>query len=131
MSGDCGLVWPAWSPPAEPNPPPPRASTCLPATRPQSRLPRLDVPLRRPPRLEYCIPGVPDQQLWWQKKKIKIMLEVCDVVQTTNKHQSKTNLDPPPARGLMFLSVVVLDWNIVFQEFQINNYGGKKKSKSC
>jgi len=24
MSGDCCLVWPAWSPPAEQNPPPPR-----------------------------------------------------------------------------------------------------------
>ena len=32
-----------------------------------------------------------------KRKKIKITLEVCDVVQTTNKHQLKTNLDPPPA----------------------------------
>ena len=31
-----------------------------------------------------------------KRKKIKITLEVCDVVQTTNKHQLKTNLDPPP-----------------------------------
>merc|ERR1711966_315911 len=67
---------------------------------PQSRLPRLDVPLRRPPRLEYWIPGVLDQQLWWQKKEIKIMLEVCHVVQPTNKQQLKTNLDLPPPRSL-------------------------------
>ena len=58
------------------------------------------------------------------------MLEVCDVVQPTNKQQSKTNLDPPPARGLMSLSVVVLNWNIVFQDFQINNYGGKRKNQN-
>merc|ERR1711966_379767 len=92
---------------------------------PQSRLPRLDVPLRRPPRLEYWIPGVLDQQLWWQKKKIKIMLEVCHVVQPTNKQQLKTSLDLPPRARLMSLSFVLLDWNIVFQEFHLNNYGGK------
>ena len=37
---------------------------------------------------------------------------------------------PPPkvaCRGSMSLSVVVLDWNVVFHEFQINNYGGKRK----
>merc|ERR1711966_229606 len=56
-----------------PRPPPPWCSS-IPQTRPAW----LDVPLRRGPRrLEYCIPRVPDQQLWWQKKKIKIMSEVC------------------------------------------------------
>ena len=60
-------------------------------------------------------------------KKIKIMLEACDVVKTTNKRLKNKPRSPPPARGLMSLSVVVLLGNIVFQEFHLNNYGGKRK----
>ena len=66
------------------------------SSTPLTRPPRLPAPLLRPPQLEYSIPGVLGQEIWWQKKKNQNHVRGLFVVQTTSKQQLKTNLDPPP-----------------------------------
>ena len=67
------------------------------SSAPLTRPPRLPAPLLRPPQLEYSIPGVLGQELWWQKKTNQNHVRGLFVVQTTSKQQLKTNLDPPRA----------------------------------